>query len=80
MSLILQTFQRYSLKLAKVHNLKAHENISQRGLETLPIVIEKFKSEKPIDESGFDQIHFLEEKIKMEIVLYARYLRNVHMF
>ncbi len=75
-----ERYFRESSKLAKVHNLKTHERISQRGLESIPSVIETFNSEKSIDESGFDQIHVTEEKIKMEIVLYARYLRNVHMF
>ena len=75
-----ESYFREALEVAKANNLRTHENISQRGLETLPTVIETFSHDKKLNSSDFDQTHFFEEKIKMEIVLYARSLRNVHMF
>jgi tetratricopeptide (TPR) repeat protein/sporulation protein YlmC with PRC-barrel domain len=75
-----KSYFREALELAEAHNLKTHKTISQRGLETLPTIIETFSQDKTLNSSDYDQTHFLEEKIKMEIVLYARYLRTVHMF
>ena len=75
-----ESFFREALELAKAQKLKTHESISQRRLETLPTIIKTFSEGTTLDTSGIDQTHYFKEKIRMEILLYARYLRSVHIF
>lgn len=77
---VAELYFQESLKLTKANKLKTHEDISQRGLETLSAAIETFGDDKELKDTEFDRSIFFEKKITMEILLYARYLRNIHIF
>ncbi|MHA2331783.1 MAG: tetratricopeptide repeat protein [Candidatus Hodarchaeales archaeon] len=63
-----------SLDIAKNHNLLVNERIAKKRLKALPAIVEKFNS------SDHEEIAFLKQQIIMEMLLYGRHLRVVHLF
>ncbi|MFW9990804.1 MAG: tetratricopeptide repeat protein [Candidatus Odinarchaeota archaeon] len=63
-----------ALKVSRERGLKVHEHICRTKLDDLPNIMEK------IDSNDFEQMEFLKNKTVMEMLLYGRYLRVVHLF
>ncbi|MFW9993463.1 MAG: tetratricopeptide repeat protein [Candidatus Odinarchaeota archaeon] len=69
-----ESYYRESLEIAQNQNLTVHVRISKKGLEALPVLVAKLES------SDFEEIEFTKQKTIMEMLLYGRHLRLVHLF